>query len=370
MLLECASPAPDAAKLAELARNVNWPELLGRAEDHGVLGHLATRLHAIDYGSAPEAIKQLLRERHRAQLFHVLKMSAELFRLMDRFTAAGIESLVIKGPVLAVQAYADPGMRSYNDLDLLVRPRDIPRATEVMIAEGYEPKIPVNALVTGKIPGQYFFHHPDSKQIVELHNENTLRYFPRPLPLEKVFQRRISVRIHGREVPALSVEDGLVLICIHGAKHFWERLMWIADVAGLVSLQQGIDWERASAAADEVGAGHMLHAGLQLASTLLKTPLPAKIAAKVRGDGAARRIAEQVVQWLPAAGTVTPSLLQRALFRMRMRGGLFSALAYLLRLSLSPTEDDWGNGAKGEGHWLLDALRRPFRLARKYGRER
>jgi len=44
------------------------------------------------------------------------------------------------------------------------------------------------------------------------------------------------------DVSALSVEDELVLICIHGAKHFWERLMWIADVAALISAQTAINW--------------------------------------------------------------------------------------------------------------------------------
>jgi hypothetical protein len=54
---------------------------------------------------------------------------------------------------------------------------------------------------------------------------------------------------------------------------------------------------------------------------------------------------------------------------MRMRGGIFSGPAYLLRLSFSPTEEDWVEGAENKRHWLLDALGRPFRLARKYGRD-
>jgi hypothetical protein len=52
-----------------------------------------------------------------------------------------------------------------------------------------------------------------------------------------------------------------------------------------------------------------------------------------------------------------------------MRGGLFAAPAYLLRLSLSPTEEDWAEGGEKNGSWIPSALRRPFRLARKYGRD-
>ncbi|MGH9676288.1 MAG: hypothetical protein ACRD36_04235, partial [Candidatus Acidiferrum sp.] len=76
----------------------------------------------------------------------------------------------------------------------------------------------------------------------------------------------------------------------------------------------------------------------------------------------------QVLHWLPAAGSAAPGILERAMFRMRMRGGILSAPAYLFRLALSPTEDDWAEGAENKRHWLLDAAGRPFRLARKYGR--
>ena len=51
-----------------------------------------------------------------------------------------------------------------------------------------------------------------------------------------------------------------------------------------------------------------------------------------------------------------------------MRGSFFAAPAYLLRLSLSPTEEDWRAGGPWTKNVLLSALRRPFRLARKYAR--
>jgi hypothetical protein len=277
--------------------------------------------------------------------------------------------LVVKGPVLAVQAYGDPAMRAYGDLDLLVRQRDIRRATELMSAAGFAPAIPPSAIDAGKIPGQYLFSKPDSKLIVELHNDLTLRYFPRRLPLEEFFARQICVRFDAHEAPAPSVEDELVLICIHGAKHFWERLMWIADVAALVSRQTGIDWQRVADLARAVGAERMLHTGLRLASDLLQARLPDKVQVMVQADAVAARLAEQTCKWLPAAGYAPPGLFERAAFRLRMRGGLFAAPAYLLRLSLSPTEEDWAEGGEKNGSWIPSALRRPFRLARKYGRD-
>jgi hypothetical protein len=267
-----------------------------------------------------------------------------------------------------MQAYGDPAMRSYGDLDLLVRQRDIRRATELMSAAGYAPAVSLSAIDAGKIPGQYLFSHPHSNLLVELHNDLTLRYFPRRLPLEDFFARQIRVPLDGREAPALAIEDELVLICIHGAKHFWERLMWIADVAALVTRQTAIDWKRVADSARAVGAERMLHTGLRLASDLLKTQLPGEVLATVQTDGVAARLAEQTCKWLPAAGNAPPGLFERAAFRMRMRGSMLSAPAYLFRLSFSPTEDDWQAGSAGLAQRFFEIARRPLRLARKYGR--
>jgi len=203
---------------------------------------------------------------------------------------------------------------------------------------------------------------------VELHNDLTLRYFPRPLPIEDFFARQILVRLDAHEVPAPSVEDELVLICIHGAKHFWERLSWIADVAGLVLRQTNIEWERAASSARRVQAEHLLHAGLHLAVDVLHAELPEAVSSRMRKDTAAAKLAARVLRWLPAAGYAPPSLFERAAFRLRMRGSFLAAPAYLLRLSLSPTEEDWQTGDSDSDNRLLEGLRRPFRLARKYGR--
>jgi len=368
LLLECASPQPDARKLSALARAANGPRLLELAAEHGVLGLLAARLGKMDGDPVPQETRQALLDSQRTQNFVTLRMTAELFRVLDQFASAGIGALVVKGPVLAIRAYGDPAMRSYGDLDLLVRRRDIRGATELMIASGYQPAVPLRAINAGKIPGQYLFSKPDSRLLIELHNDFTLRYFPRRLPLERFFERQIRVQLDSREVPALSVEDELVLICVHGAKHLWERLMWIADVAALVSRQSNLDWERAAVSAREVGAERMLRVGLQLAATLLKARMPDAVLAKVNSDRAAARLANQILNWLPAAGNAPPGLFERAAFRLRMHGGLVSAPAYLMRLLLSPTEEDWGAGAEENQRPFLDVLRRPFRLARKYGR--
>jgi putative nucleotidyltransferase-like protein len=369
LLVECARPNPDAQRLGEMLRRPpDWPVLLELAEKHSVLGLAASRLREGAEGAVPPEILRELKERYRAQALFTLRLTAEMFRLFERFAASGVEALVIKGPVLSTRCYGDPALRQYGDLDLIVRDKDILRSTELMITLGYEPTVPLKAIHAKKIPGEYVFRQSSTKLLVEFHTEGTFRYHPQPLPVEKLFERQARVRIDAHDVPALSPEDELILICIHGAKHFWEQLSYLADVAAFVSNQE-LDWARVRSSAEEVGGERMLKVGLRLAADVLGAPLPENVAALVRSDRAAGPLAGQIMRWLPAAGCGPPGIVERAMFRMRMRGGIFSGPAYLFRLSFSPTEEDWIEGAENKRHWFLDALGRPFRLARKYGKD-
>ncbi len=259
---------------------------------------LTQRLQAMDPSLVPEAIRNSLRESQRAHTAFALRLTAELFRILERLAEAGIEILVTKGPVLSVRCYGDPGMRQYGDLDLVVRHLDIQRSTQTMLDLGYAAKVPVRAIEAQKIPGEYAFRKSDNQILVELHTERTFRYHPRRLNIEQLFYRQASVVVDGRGVPALSVEDELVLISIHGSKHFWERLMWIADVAALIS-SGTINWNRAIEIAREVSAERILRLALRLAADVLGAKLPSPLEAEIRSNRAVGRLANYDCRFLP-----------------------------------------------------------------------
>jgi len=173
--------------------------------------------------------------------------------------------------------------------------------------------------------------------------------------------------LDGREVSVLSLEDELVLNCIHGAKHFWERLMWVSDVAALVARHPEIDWKKARQAATDVGGERMLRVGLQVGASLFGTQLPEGMADEIQRDLVSERLCEQIRGWLPTSGFAPPPLFKRARFGADMAGGGVAGAAYVARLLVSPKEEDWKEGAEERRSWILDAVRRPFRLIRKYG---
>jgi hypothetical protein len=365
-LLQCASARPDLPLLSALLREVSWPALFTLAVEHGVISLLASALARFVENLAPPEFTDKIRELHRAQVLSALQMTAELFRLVDWFREAGLDALLVKGPTLALRAYGDTGAREYGDLDFVVRQKDILRATELMTSAGYQPEIPVELISPKKIPGQYLFVRIAAPLLVELHTERTMRYFPRGLPIEEFFSRRQHVNLDGHHIPALAIEDELLVICVHGAKHLWGRLSMIADVAAFVSRQTALNWERSFATARAVGAERMLHTGLLLVGNLLGAAPPQNVWSQLQSDGSASQLAVKTATWLPSGGQAAPGLFSRALYRVRMRGSVISGLGYLLRLTFSPTQEDWSAGVENKHDGRFASLRRPVRLAKKY----
>jgi hypothetical protein len=359
---------PDVGRLGELLRRADWGFLLELAERHGVLNLVATRIWEFDETVVPAESRALLIARQRAYALSALSLIAEMIRILERFDEAGIRALVLKGPALSLQAYGDATARQYGDVDLLVRQRDIYRATVFMTVAGFHADVPLAAVAANRIPGEYLFLRPNTKVIVELHTEKTLRYFPNSLAIEDLFERHVTLEFDGHDVPTLSNEDALVSACTHGAKHCWERLMWIADVAAILRRQTSMNWEAVERIAENLGARRIVNTGLLLATELLHAPMPASVEEKGRADRWARKLVDKIQTWLPAAGEESPGLLRRALFRSQMRGGFLAGIGYLTRLLLSPTEEDWRAGHEHKSSRILETGRRLVRLAGKYGR--
>lgn len=367
-LRACVAPSTDSESLrSEIPPGLDWNLLLDLAERHAVQLLLAKRLQEIGFENIPPGARERLQERLRAQHLFALSLMVELFRVLDDFSRDGIQTIVIKGPVTALVAHGDASSRSFGDIDLLLQQKDIAAASRRIQQQGFVATVPDEAIRAGNIPGEYVFRLPGTRRMIEIHTERTFRYYPNGMPIDGMFRRKRELLMDGRGIPALSLADEVVFHCVHGAKDFWERLLWVADVAGFVEKRPELPWSEILQIAAESGSSRMLHVGVLLAGHVLGTRMPAAIHPQVEADAAVERLCRQIEMWLPSSGGAPASIRQRALYRMHMAGGGVAGVKYLSRLSLSPTQEDWERGALRRRSRFWDALRRPLRLMRKYG---
>jgi hypothetical protein len=360
-----------AREIKEILRApLDWELLLSQAAENAVTPLLDRQLRAAAPDSLPPQIRECLHSALRANSARNLFLTVELTKVLNALRSAGVPAFTYKGPALAAQAYGDVTLREFDDVDVVLPQRHMPKAHEVMTVLGYRAKFegPV-ALYPGAalIPGEYSYRDAGRHVIVELHTEYTLRHFPVRPDIDDLERRSTVIAVAGQEVRTLSAEDNIPLLCIHGAKDFWGRLSWIADVSEMVQAHPGLDWNAVTQRSEAYQAGRMLHLGLRLAADLLGMPLPDEIGRRVRSDGGAAIAAGQVERMLLDRGAPEPNGPSRFRFRRRMLPGYLAGWRYATRLALMPAEEDWSSMRLAGPLAPLYPLLRPLRLLRKYG---
>ena len=216
-------------------------------------------------------------------------------------------------------------------------------------------------------PAEFSYVDEARNILVELHTERTMRHFPVPPNLKAFAERMISVQVSGHEVRTLSTEDALVVLCVHGAKHFWDRLSWIADLAELIRVSPRLNWDDVQKCAESLKAQSMLHSGLILAEGLLDAPLAPELTVRMQRDAAAALIAEEAGRRLLRPDLPPMDAGRRFQLRRKMVPGALSGWRYAMRLTTMPSEEDWSAMSLPRSLAPLYAAIRPFRLLRKYG---
>lgn len=373
LVLLCARPNLDeaaSARVREILRGtLNWTGVAATAHDHHVETFLHGNLKLAGGGLVPSEWAGNLHESARKAAGMSVLLSSELLRICEMFEKESVPLVPYKGPVLSQLAYGNPSERRFVDLDFFVPQKEMPRARDLLESGGYEAKFEIpgpSSRRRGTFPGQYAFFLAATRAQVELHTERTLRYFPVPLSFEKMSRRLITVVLCGRPVRTFSIEDTLVMLCVHGSKHFWERLLWILDVAQLVRTRE-VDWTRLKGIAAELESTRVVLLGLCLAQEFFGARVPVQLRDEIGRDRAIRELAEKVGEQYAEISSPAVGAVPRALLRIQMRDGIAQGLRHTLRLALSPTESD--RGKVSLPLWLtpLYVLVRPWRLLREYG---
>ncbi|WP_380165870.1 nucleotidyltransferase family protein [Jannaschia sp. R86511] len=115
-------------RLTEVPAPGPW---LAAAHRHGVATVVADVLRRSDLALPPE----LAAARFTGPAA-LLRTMADLTPLARRLDDAGVRWLAVKGPVLAGVVYRTPNVRSYNDLDVLVHPLDLPVVLDLLREHG------------------------------------------------------------------------------------------------------------------------------------------------------------------------------------------------------------------------------------------
>lgn len=274
------------SRIREAAQaGLKWPLLLDLARYHGVGPLLYRTISTVCADLVPKDSLDALRQVTQAGTLLNRVLAGELVQLCRAFDESGVPVVPFKGATLAAMAYKDLSLRDFDDLDFIVPQHRVADVKRVLWSQGYRPR--------DRSQDEPDAAHADEPYHVFVKKSSVLRVdlqwvmahdqFTFHLDRPEIWDQLIPVSIDGHQVRGLAPEDLLLILCVHGSKHAWERLKWVADVAELLRAQE-LNWKRVFSTATKWKCRRMLLLGLELANRLMEIPLPSDVLSEISAD--------------------------------------------------------------------------------------
>jgi len=335
LLIACCNNARQSDLLPLLTPDLNWDRVIESAEHHRLLPALCEAF--VSKNQCPVA----LRERARSHAWRILQFTAELKKIARCFEQHGIRFLAHKGPALAQVLYGDPTMRQFGDLDLLVKPQDVPQARTALVELGYEPGLRLSPrqeksyLRSGY---EYVFGLNSERNLVELQWQIVPRFCAINSKMEALFERSIEIEVDGARIRILGYEDQMLVLCVHAAKHEWTQLGMLRDILALT--QCDLDWDWIVIEARRLGISKILQVSLMIVRELFFVDLPGAVLSTPAFRGAAG-LARTVVSKLQCDHEPDTESWQYFRAQLRTRERWRDRTQFIWRLASTPGVQEW-----------------------------
>lgn len=304
ILLCCArkrlNPDDTARLQSALDGTFDWDELIRLARINRLMPLLNRHLKDIRESAIPRSVSRQLANAAGNSLSKTQALTEYLLTLSGEFERLGLPYIAFKGPTTDL-VYGEPGLRGFDDIDVLCRRRDIPTVSRLFLDAGFNLTVRLNETerrVFEAYHHAYNFVRPDTPLKFDLHWSLLPANLPIPIDYEGLWSRVRMVSVAGQAVPTFGVEDTLLYLAIHASKEGWKRLRMTCDVAELIRAHPDLDWDTALAVAERQGGRRMLLLAVHLASTWLDAPVPQTVRATAAGDPQVEGLTRTIWQWI------------------------------------------------------------------------
>jgi Uncharacterised nucleotidyltransferase len=369
--LRCGANGRTGKDIADLFESpIDWSRLVETASAHGVMP-LLYRAFRKDYSHlVPREILSQFRSAYQDSTARNLLLTAELQKITECLERDGIPAIPYKGPALAAQLYGDIAFRQFVDLDILVRRRDVLRCRDLIVSMGYDATMDLDgahALAFKQAYNEIAMVRSDGRVHLELQWEVVPWSFCFSLGDLDIWRYRRPFVAKDMRFDTLPPEELLLILCVHGAKDFWGRLIWVCDTVELIRRHPELNWKRLIALADRTGGRRMLLVGMRLARDIFGTVLPDDVERTVEADPMAGRLTRWVKDRLYGLDESPLDFYKKYAFYFRIRERAQDRVEYLFRMIITGLLIEWRPLRLPRSFLPLYYMLRPFRLAKKHG---
>lgn len=210
-----------------------------------------------------------------------LKRATVTEKVHSSLADAGIDALLLRGPALAKRFYPDESLRTYRDIDLIIRKDLLLKAADVMLQLGFKAD---RGLDYWEGRGEWPF--TDGETVVELHWEA----YPEPFhgtavpAVDDIWNNPDRVTIGTRDIGCLPTSHLLLSSFLHTAyEHQFDRFVRLVDIRQIMKQATGsVDWDWFMDAVRRTGT----EAAIAKALECIDAVIPLTVPNRLRGLGA------------------------------------------------------------------------------------
>ena len=376
LIIACSQTVLNSSQIAHIAnllsQQLDWSYIYRIIKRNAVFPLVSWNLlQNFKHLLQPET-QELLNEEFARHTQNNMLLTGKLIEIVNLLKSKDIPSLPFKGPLLAIQAYGNLSLRQFGDLDVLIPIERVDAAIKLLIAEGYEP-INLQRLDNMEQKKDVGFVSKDKNVNLELHWKLSGGHFSLPLEMNRLWKQLETVNLAGMEVGAFPFNTLLIYLCLHGARHCWERFGWICDINELIRSQDNVEWEQLTEEAKRLGCENALALGLFLVHDFFGSATPLLESKKNKNNRAFRKIATQLRVGLFANEWTPLQIGDRYLYHLESKERLSDKWkvhlyysVWYLKIIFSPNEVD--KSLFNLPSWLspLHYVLRPPRLIYSY----
>lgn len=324
----------------------------GRGRDAGVSADVWEELESDFYTAAA---REMLMDRQLAEVLGVLAQ-------------AGTQTLVLKGAALGT-FYADPALRPYGDLDLLVPQNQLGRAEEALKELGYRYTHPKAWWLSRH------YHLPPMTndkgwRVVEVHWRLEHDGVTGCLPADDLWARAVPWAVSGQQTLRLDAVDTVLHLCLHAVVQHRVRLglRSLCDLAQVTKSWESSEWTSLAWRATEYDLVRPVYLMLALSAQVLGLDGPASVMSALRSQCGAALPGDIVAKLLhlecnPTMGMPVAAVQASAKNTFPARARHLLHHLFLPRDGMAVV---YGIPADSPRIWLT-YLQRPVDLLRRYG---
>ena len=266
----------DRKKLAKLISSATEFEyLFFLAEYHGVIPLLAYNISQAELKNLfPEEYQERLNRAFQNNVYRNIFISEELDRMLSVFSQHGIDTISIKGIILAEQLYANAMMRTTSDIDILLHEDKISSAVTLLQEMGYQELIE-NRKRKHAFHRVFFKDSSTFPLVIELHwnlKDPSVVAFH----VSEIWNRSQEYQFRENNTRVLSPEDNFLYLAYSPLTQDGQLLKYLGDITLLLETHHDtLNWDLILELTTALGISPAVYYSLKWSRDLLGAQVPA-----------------------------------------------------------------------------------------------